>query len=306
MPQLIEPTTPEAQREIIRQSLNEIAAEVATALRDAHLDFPVFLTVPNSGQVACNDGLSARPVRWRLVTCFSHRLSDHRATTGRRSAARTAITLRGGECDDGCRRCDGRRGERGMTVSHSTNRVDTGAHAPHRRLASLYRCPFSREISRMAAGPTGAARRRDSLPAQEAAADPLQNYCPDLDQLPGSWACDARHAARPAHGGMLQAVPAQAAGPVSVAPHLRRHRDNIWALGGEVISRLQMDRGLRRRPIEQAVLELIGADGGPLRSHGQSETEQRSLQRNLPQSVSRPDPKGPTSKLTAATNRSRH
>jgi hypothetical protein len=47
--------------------------------------------------------------------------------------------------------------------------------------------------------------------------------------------------------------------------------------------------GLRRRPIEQAVLELIGADGGPLRSHDQSETEQRSLQRNLPQAVSRPD-----------------
>ena len=49
MPQLIEPTTSEAQREIIRTSLNEIAAEVAVALRDAHLDFPVFLTVPNSG-----------------------------------------------------------------------------------------------------------------------------------------------------------------------------------------------------------------------------------------------------------------
>ena len=49
MPQLVEPTTPDAQREIIRQSLDEIAAEVGTALRDAHLDFPVFLTVPNSG-----------------------------------------------------------------------------------------------------------------------------------------------------------------------------------------------------------------------------------------------------------------
>ena len=49
MPQLIEPITPEAQREIVRQSLDEIAAEVETALRDAHLDFPVFLTVPNSG-----------------------------------------------------------------------------------------------------------------------------------------------------------------------------------------------------------------------------------------------------------------
>ena len=49
MPQLVEPTTPDAQREIIRQSLDEIATEVGTALRDAQLDFPVFLTVPNSG-----------------------------------------------------------------------------------------------------------------------------------------------------------------------------------------------------------------------------------------------------------------
>ena len=39
----------ESHREIIRQSLEEIAAEVATALREAHLEFPVFLTVPNSG-----------------------------------------------------------------------------------------------------------------------------------------------------------------------------------------------------------------------------------------------------------------
>ena len=45
MPQIVE-----SQREIIRQSLDEIATEVATALRDAHLDFPVFLTVPNSGE----------------------------------------------------------------------------------------------------------------------------------------------------------------------------------------------------------------------------------------------------------------
>ena len=50
MPQLIEPTMPDAQREIIRLALDDIAAEVAIALRDAHLDFPVFLTVPNSGE----------------------------------------------------------------------------------------------------------------------------------------------------------------------------------------------------------------------------------------------------------------
>jgi hypothetical protein len=50
MPQIVETTTPDAHRSVIRQSLDEIAAEVAVALRDAHLDFPVFLTVSNSGE----------------------------------------------------------------------------------------------------------------------------------------------------------------------------------------------------------------------------------------------------------------
>jgi hypothetical protein len=50
MPQLVEPTEPDAQREVIRLALDEIAAEVGKSLREAHLDFPVFLTVPNSGE----------------------------------------------------------------------------------------------------------------------------------------------------------------------------------------------------------------------------------------------------------------
>jgi hypothetical protein len=58
---------------------------------------------------------------------------------------------------------------------------------------------------------------------------------------------------------------------------LRQHRDNIWVLGGEVISQLQIDSDLRRRPIEQVVLNLINDDGGPLLSHDQSEAVQRSF-----------------------------
>jgi hypothetical protein len=58
---------------------------------------------------------------------------------------------------------------------------------------------------------------------------------------------------------------------------LRRRRDNIWVLGGEVIRRLQMDSGLRQTPIEQVVLNLIGKNGGPLLSHGPSEAEQRAF-----------------------------
>ena len=39
----------ETLRSIIRQSLNEIANDIGTAMRDAHLNFPVGLTCPSSG-----------------------------------------------------------------------------------------------------------------------------------------------------------------------------------------------------------------------------------------------------------------
>ena len=48
---------PEAQRTAIKSLLNDIAAEVGDAIRNARLDFPVYLTVPNSGDalatIAC-------------------------------------------------------------------------------------------------------------------------------------------------------------------------------------------------------------------------------------------------------------
>ena len=49
---------PEAQRTVIKSALNDIAAEVGDAIRNARLDdFPVYLTVPNSGDalatIAC-------------------------------------------------------------------------------------------------------------------------------------------------------------------------------------------------------------------------------------------------------------
>jgi hypothetical protein len=130
----------------------------------------------------------------------------------------------------------------------------------------------------MTAGPKRVAGRPASLPAQQATADPLQSYCPDLDQWPGSWAYEPRdippglrmvECFKP----FLRELPAL----LMSRKTLHRHRDNIWALGGEVIRQLQMDCGLRRRPIEQIVLNLIDDDGGPLLSHGQSEVEQRSF-----------------------------
>jgi hypothetical protein len=39
----------EAHREIIRLKLDEIAAEVEVALRDANSSFPIYLAIPNKG-----------------------------------------------------------------------------------------------------------------------------------------------------------------------------------------------------------------------------------------------------------------
>ena len=39
----------DAQREIIRQSLNEITNDIGMAMRDVGLTFPVYMTVRNSG-----------------------------------------------------------------------------------------------------------------------------------------------------------------------------------------------------------------------------------------------------------------
>jgi hypothetical protein len=110
----------------------------------------------------------------------------------------------------------------------------------------------------MASGPKGVAGTPDSLPAQQTAADPLQNYCPDLDQWPGSWAYEERDI--PYGLRMVECFKPflceLLALPLS-RKTLRQHRDNIWVLGGEVIRHLQMDSALRRQPIEQAVLNLM-------------------------------------------------
>jgi hypothetical protein len=129
----------------------------------------------------------------------------------------------------------------------------------------------------MAAGSKGIAGT-SSLPAQQAGADTLQAYCLDLDQWPRSWSYEAGDI--PAGQQMVQCFRPFLHHLLSLhlsRKTLRQYRDNIWVLGGEVISRLQLDRGLRRRPIDQVLFDLVSDDGGPLLSHGQLKAEQRSF-----------------------------
>jgi hypothetical protein len=57
---------------------------------------------------------------------------------------------------------------------------------------------------------------------------------------------------------------------------LRRHVDNLWLLGGEIIRDLHEDSSLRKLAAERLLRKVIHEDGGPLVHHG-SEDEQRSF-----------------------------
>ncbi len=57
---------------------------------------------------------------------------------------------------------------------------------------------------------------------------------------------------------------------------LRMHRDNLWLLGGEIISDLHETPRLRKRPIDQVLLAALDDEAGPLISRA-SEDQQRSF-----------------------------
>jgi hypothetical protein len=57
---------------------------------------------------------------------------------------------------------------------------------------------------------------------------------------------------------------------------IRRHVDNLWLLGGEIIRDLNCDPSLRRLPADRLLSKVIDQDGGPLLYSG-SEEEQRSF-----------------------------
>lgn len=108
----------------------------------------------------------------------------------------------------------------------------------------------------------------------------LQAYCPDLLEWPRRWRIEER-----------DLVPGQAllALFTPFLEHLRldsgltrrtlrRHRDNLWMLGGDIIRRLQEEPTLRQRPVRDTLLDLLDDDeGAPLIYPPLTEEEQRSV-----------------------------
>jgi hypothetical protein len=118
-------------------------------------------------------------------------------------------------------------------------------------------------------------------------------YCRDLDNWPRSWmglekdlppgeelvAC-----LRP----FIEHLASSSLSPKTI----RRHVDNLWLLGGEIIRDLNYDPALRKVAAQRLLRDVVGADGGPLIYNG-SEEEQRSLDstcRKLHRFLSQPKP----------------
>ena len=106
----------------------------------------------------------------------------------------------------------------------------------------------------------------------------LAQYCPDLESWPQRWQYDEHdipigrdivECLRP----FLLDLLTRELSPKT----LRRHRDNLWLLGGELIRRRYDDTRLKKLPAQQAIAELIEPDGGPLIWPRISQTDQDSM-----------------------------
>jgi len=58
---------------------------------------------------------------------------------------------------------------------------------------------------------------------------------------------------------------------------VRKHVDNLWILGGEIIRDLNETPSLRKVPVEELVFDVV-KEGGPLLYHCDSEEQQRSFE----------------------------
>ena len=93
----------------------------------------------------------------------------------------------------------------------------------------------------------------------------ILDYCPDIEDWPKRWSYEesdlasGRRIVEFFKPFLLHLLAKKLA--VST---LRRHRDHLWMLGGEVIRRRQEDSQLRHLPVEKVTFALLEEDGGPL------------------------------------------
>jgi hypothetical protein len=114
------------------------------------------------------------------------------------------------------------------------------------------------------------------VPSEDAAL--LRQACPDLDDWPTRWPCEAADLApgtaivatfKPFLLDLLRHKTSKTT--------FNRDRRNLWHVGGEIIRRRHDDPDLKRLPINKLIRQLVEEDGGPLIWPRLSETEQNAI-----------------------------
>src|SRR5258706_13008219 len=108
------------------------------------------------------------------------------------------------------------------------------------------------------------ARVRDQSIVASGVANSLERYVPDLANWPRSWSIEeADVAIGRSIVDVLQPFPIDLLTRQLADKILRRHRDHLWMLGGEIIRRRHDDPDLARLPVQTLLLELIEQHRGP-------------------------------------------
>ena len=87
--------TLDAQRDIIRQSINEIINDIGMAMRDVGLTFPVYITVRNSGDalVTIASPLDPSDEQWQRAVAIVCRTLEERVGCGRLQGRELACAI---------------------------------------------------------------------------------------------------------------------------------------------------------------------------------------------------------------------
>lgn len=106
----------------------------------------------------------------------------------------------------------------------------------------------------------------------------LARLCPDLQNWPQSWRAESSDIALGERiVTFIKPFLLHLLGQDLATKTLRRHRDHLWMLGGEIIRRAYEDPKIRGQSVNKILLQLIDDEGGPLLWPQLSEQQQEAF-----------------------------
>jgi len=120
-------------------------------------------------------------------------------------------------------------------------------------------------------------KKKTNSDSLASAPPPLLPYCRDLAEWPERWMYEEKDLppGRRLVEYFLPFLLDLAASSLSKKT-IRRHVDNMWLLGGEIVRDLNEEPSLRKQTAARIVRKLIDEEGGPL-IHNGSEDQQRAF-----------------------------